>query len=334
MVGTGRSATQATFAEAFARFDPERPVMILTHNDADGLSAGSLFARALLRAGRPVEVRVVGRGEGAWTDAMRAELSGRHLGGLIVADLGSRSADILPGVPTIVVDHHVPVDSAGSATVISGYGEDPIPTSSLLAFRCAGALGPTDDLLWLAAVGLIGDLGDKAPFAELAEAKKQQTGTALREVVSLVNAPRRTAGGDAAPALREEVKAAVEAAKKIGPRVGADVALVLLDTPCQVHPLIAQTWRTRLKDKIVIAANTGYRPGFVHFAARSATGRNLIAFLREVAPPDVDDTYGNGHEQATGGALPLASWPIFLRNIGFDADARPLAAKMAAKAAA
>ena len=135
-------------------------------------------------------------------------------------------------------------------------------------------------------------------------------------------------------AAREEVKAAVETAKKIGPRVGADVALVLLDTPCQVHPLIAQTWRTRLKDKIVIAANTGYRPGFVHFAARSATGRNLIAFLREVAPPDVDDTYGNGHEQATGGALPLASWPIFLRNIGFDADARPLAAKMAAKAAA
>ena len=354
MIEAKTSATRAIFAEAIARFDPERPVLILTHNDADGLSAGCLLARALRRAGRAADVRIVGRGEGVWSEAMRAELSGRSIGGLIVADLGSRSEDVLPGVPTIVIDHHVPVDSAGSATVISGYGEDPIPTSSLLAFRCAGALADASDLLWLAAVGLIGDLGDKAPFADLAAAKKEQTGTALREVVSLVNAPRRTASGDAAPAFallmtatgakdalarseaaalraaREEVKAAVEAAKKVGPRVGTDVALVLLDTPCQIHPLIAQTWRTRLGDKVVIAANTGYRPGFVHFAARSATGRNLIAFLREVAPPNVDDTYGNGHEQATGGALPLASWPVFLRNIGFDADGRPLARKAAA----
>ncbi len=356
MVEAGRSATRAIFAEALVRFDPERSVMILTHNDADGLSAGCLLARALARAGRTAEVRIVGRGEGAWTEAMRAELSGRPIGGLIVADLGSREDEVLAGVPTIVVDHHVPIDAAGAATVISGYGEDPIPTSSLLAYRCAQARGPVDDLLWLAAVGLIGDLGDKAPFAELVEAKKRETGTALREVVSLVNAPRRTAGGDAAPALavlmtatgakdalarpkiealraaREEVKAAVEAAKKVGPRVGADVALVLLDTPCQVHPLIAQTWRTRLKDKIVIAANLGYREGHVHFAARSATGRNLIDYLRDVAPPGIDDSYGNGHEQATGGALPLASWPVFLRNIGFDADGRP--AKAAAKEAA
>ena len=206
------------------------------------------------------------------------------------------------------------------ATVITGFGDDPVPTSSLLAFWCAGALTNVEDLLWLAAVGLVGDLGDKAPFPELAEARKRCTATALRELVSLVNAPRRAAAGEAASALalllaadgpkealsgqhrelddlraaREEVKAAVEAGKRVAPRVRGDVALILLDSPCQIHPLVAQAWRLRLKDKLVIAANRGFRPGWVHFALRSATGRDLIAFLREQAPPGADENYGGG----------------------------------------
>ena len=344
------------FAEAFAAFDPARPVLVLTHNDADGLSAGALFARCFNRLGRAWGIRILGRGENPWSEAMRAELAGLDIGGLIVADLGLREGAVKPGTPTIVVDHHVPTGGAGDAAVISGYGEDPIPTTSLLAWRCAGALGPADDWLWLAAVGLIGDLGEKAPFAELAAAKKGHPAAALRETTSLVNAPRRTGGGDARPAFdllmkaegakdvlsgrhaetavlqaaREEVKAAMEVAKRAPPRVAGDVALIGLDTPCQVHPLVAQAWRTRLKDKIVIAANHGYRPGWVHFATRSATGRNLITFLREVAPPNIDENYGNGHEQATGGALRTADWPVFLRNIGFGADGRALPAEVAA----
>ena len=341
---------QFLFLAALARFDPGKAILILTHNDADGLSAGAIFARAFDRVGRTWQVRILGRGENPWSEAMRAELAGRSIGGLIVADLGLRDGAVLPGTPTVVVDHHVPTGSSGDAVVISGYGEDPIPTTSLLAWRCAGALGAADDWLWLAAVGLIGDLGDKAPFAELAAAKTLHTATALREATSMVNAPRRTGGGNAQPAFdllmkadgakdavsgrhaetallqaaREEVKAALEVAKRVPPRVSGDVALIGLDTPCQVHPLVAQAWRTRLKDKIVVAANHGYRPGWVHFATRSATGRNLIAFLKEVGPPGADENYGNGHEQATGGALRTADWPVFLRNIGFGPDGRAL----------
>lgn len=345
---TAANESERKFGEAFAAFDAAKPVLVFTHNDADGLSSGALFARALARAGRAFTLRIFGRGENPWSAATRDEFAGADVGGLIVADLGLREGAVLPGVPTVVVDHHVPTGQGGDATVITGYGCDPVPTASLLAFRCIGALGTADDLLWIAAVGLVGDLGEKAPFAELAEAKKRYTASALRELTSLVNAPRRTATGDAAPAFslllkadspkdaisgrhaesaalqaaREEVKAAVEAAKRMPPRVSGDVALISLDTPCQVHPLVAQAWRIRLKDKIVIAANRGYRTGWVHFAARSATGRNLIDFLREVAPPHVDENYGNGHEQATGGALREADWPVFLRNIGFDADGR------------
>lgn len=344
------------FAEALASFDSGKPILILTHNDADGLSAGAILARAFDHAKREWRIRILGRGENPWSDDLRAELGKLDIGGLIVADLGLREGAIKPGTPTIIIDHHVPTGGAGDATVISGFGEDPIPTTSLLAWRCAAAIGTNDDLLWLAAIGLIGDLGEKAPFEELAAAKKQHTAAALREATSLVNAPRRTGGGHAQPAFdllmkaagakdalsgryaeldvlkaaREEVKAALEIAKRAPPRVAGDVALISLDTPCQVHPLVAQAWRMRLKDKIVIAANHGYRQGWIHFATRSATGRNLIAFLRDVAPANVDENYGNGHEQATGGALRTADWPTFLRNIGFGEDGRALSTKAAA----
>ena len=346
-------ASMDVFREALGRFDAGAPALVMTHNDADGLTAGALFARMFERLGRASAVRVLGRGESPWSSAIRDEYAGATFGGLIVADLGLREGAVLPGVPTIVVDHHVPTGVAGGAAIVSGFGADPIPSTSLLAHRCAAATVDADAWLWLAAIGLIGDYGDKAPFPELAEAKTRYTATALREATALVNAPRRTAGGDAAPALallmaadspkdaisgrhaetallraaREEVKAAVEVGKRVGPRVHGDVALIQLDTPCQIHPLIAQAWRTRLKDKVVIAANHGYRPGWVHFAARSATGRNLIEFLREAAPPGADEAYGNGHEQATGGALRLEDWSVFLRNIGAaDAPARQVAA--------
>jgi len=58
-------------------------------------------------------------------------------------------------------------------------------------------------------------------------------------------------------------------AKKAAPVFSNRVALIRLDTPCQVHPLIAQIWRTRLPQYIVISANEGYLPGRVNFSAPS-----------------------------------------------------------------
>ncbi|MFS0770821.1 hypothetical protein [Sphingomonas sp. 1P08PE] len=225
---------------------------------------------------------------------------------------------------------------------ISGNGLDPEPTSALLAWWAAGALGDQSDLLWLAAVGLIGDMADGLGFPELADAQARWGKTALRDATSLINAPRRTAEANAGPALRllldadgpkritkgddadaralhaakAEVRTAMDEGKRVPPLVVGDVALIRLDSPCQIHPLIAQQWRGRLKDKIVIAANRGYRPGWVHFAARSASGRDLIAFLAAHRPAGADGRYGNGHAQATGGALPIAVWNEFIAGLG------------------
>lgn len=339
---------QTRFAEALGRFDLHRPVLLMFHNDVDGLAAGALLARAFRAAGREVRTRILGRGENPWSDAIREEVQRAGAGGLVAADLGVRAGPIAPGLPTIILDHHVPLGVPGDAVVISGYGIEPTPTSSLLAFWCAQSIADVDALLWIAAIGVLGDLGEKAPFETLAAARKRHSLKALREATSLLNAPRRAAAGDAGPAFqllmkaegpaeitsrehpetallqaaRQEVKAALDAGKRVAPRIVGDVALIRLHSPCQIHPLVAQTWRGRLKDQIVIAANTGYRPGWVHFAARSATGRNLIQFLREHAPAGADENYGSGHEQATGGALRPEAWNDFIAGLGFGPEAR------------
>jgi len=70
-----------------------------------------------------------------------------------------------------------------------------------------------------------------------------------------------------------------------------------------------------------MAANTGYRPGWVHFAVRSGEDRDLVGFLAEHRPPGADEMYGAGHRQATGGALRPADWNAFITGLGFGPGA-------------
>lgn len=334
------------FSEAVGRFAPAQRPLILGHFDADGLAAAAILARALERIGLASDIRLVGKGENPWSAALREEIARAAPGGLIVTDLGVREGELLPGVATIIIDHHVPTGLPAHAVVISGHGLEPEPPSALLSYWCAQALHPVEDLIWLAALGIIGDMAEDAGFSEMAEAQRRYGKTALRAAVSLINAPRRAAAANAAPALalllkadgpkdvtsgrfpetadllaaKAEVRDALESAKRVGPRVRGDVALIRFASPCQIHPLIAQQWRTRLKDKIVLAANTGYRRGWVHFAARTATDTNLIEFLRARRPPGADENYGSGHIKATGGALRMKDWNIFVAKLGFPEE--------------
>lgn len=329
---------------------PDGRIVVAGHFDADGLSAVAILVRALEASGREAVPAIVGKGETPWDSAFADRLRALDPAGLIVADLGTRGEPVLAGVPTLTIDHHRPTGTPPDGVTLSGHGLDPEPTSALIAWWAAAALGDQGDLQWLAAFGLIGDMADETAFPELADAQKRWGKTALRDATSLVNAPRRTGAADAAPALRlllaadgpkvitkgdsddaralvaakVEVRDAVEAARRVAPRVIGDVALILFSSPCQIHPLIAQQWRGRLKDKVVIAANSGYRRGWVHFAARSASGRDLLAFLAEHRPAGADGRYGNGHAQATGGALPIAGWNAFVAGLGLPDAVLPL----------
>jgi len=88
------------------------------------------------------------------------------------------------------------------ATLITGYGIEPTPTSALLAWECGKRVADVTDLDWIAAIGVLGDVGDLAPFLELADVQTRHRITPLRDATSLLNTARRSAAGDATPALR------------------------------------------------------------------------------------------------------------------------------------
>ncbi len=341
---------------------------ILTDSDADGLPAGAILLLALREAGygrTTAEVRL--KFESAWSPSVLERLRHTRPDALVVADLGSRPAPLLPGIPTLLLDHHRPLGVPPGATLISSYRESApeedareIPTTGLMAYRCAEALLPATyaRFLPLAAISLLSDLGEKAPFAELAEAKKLYGAGALRDLTSLLNASRRSAGGNASAALellltgrpprevltstdpqiaglrdqlladKAEVAQALAAARKLPPRfsravreeLGADLVAVRMETPCQVHPLVAQQWRTRFPKSVIFGVNTGFRPGWVHFSGRAPRGVNLIRFLTHHRPEEADEHYGNGHDQAAGGALPVAVWNRFAAELGFGPE--------------
>ncbi|MDQ2832167.1 MAG: phosphoesterase [Acidobacteriota bacterium] len=343
-------------------------IHILTDSDADGLPAATILLLALRQAGyvnTTAEVRL--KFESAWSVSVIERLSKTAPDALIIADLGSRSDPILPGVPTLLLDHHRPLGTPPSATLITGYrvmgpGEDAreLPTTGLMAYRCAEALLPDghEHYLWLAAISLLSDLGDKAPFPEFPLAKKLYGSAALRDLISLLNAPRRSAAGDASSALelltiasspkeiltsvepriaelrerlladKAEVAAALSVARKSPPRfsttlrkeLGADLVAIRMHTECQVHPLIAQQWRARFPKNVIFGINTGFRPGWVHFSGRAPNGVNLIRFLTEHRPEGADHSYGNGHDQAAGGALKTSVWNRFVGDLGFGAE--------------
>lgn len=339
------------FAGFLASLRQDARIVVFCHFDADGLAAGALLARGLARAGFG-EVDVVHslRGESAFSAEARQRLEALRPDALIVADLGVSSEAVLPGVPTALVDHHRPSGTPADDVAISGYGWDPIPASAWLAFEMLRPIADVEDLAWLAAVGTISDLGEAAPWDELAQIRKRFTARWLKEAVVLVNAARRASAFDIDTALRllmrcdhprdlvtdesgdaqrlqayrEEVNAELKQARRAAPVFSATEpwALVRIHSPCQVHPLIAQQWRTRLPKYAVIAANTGYVPDIVAFSVRTArTDLNLPSLLQALDPGDFGGRFGQGHDQASGGHLPPASFAILLERLGFEPPA-------------
>ena len=344
--------TPAELAAPFAPFVNglgAGPVAVLCHSDCDGLASGVILAEALRRAGRTVRLEATGKGGSAWDADSRAKVARHGPVALVVADLGCRGEAVLPGVPTLFVDHHRPEGVPAGAVLVTGYGTEPTPTSGLLAWECGKRVADVADLDWIAAVSVIGDVGDLAPFPEMAGVKARHKITPLRDATSLLNTARRSATGDATPALRllakcsgpkevlkgdhpetaelqamkAEVSAEFAAAKKVGPKFAekTNVALVRVRSACQVHPMVVPMWKTRLPDRIVMVANTGYLPGRVNFTVRSSLDVNLIDFLRTHAPPEPGEHYGHGHDKATGGSLPFAQWNLFARGLGFGPEA-------------
>ncbi|HET6312577.1 MAG TPA: phosphoesterase [Chloroflexia bacterium] len=329
----------------------DRKVLILCDLDVDGLGAGVVLWHLLTRRGvEPglIEVQHPPKGENAFTPSTRGYVARAHPRALFVLDLGVSSRIIMHEIPTLMVDHHRPsgLPAVEYVNCISGYDWDPVPTSSLLTYLLCNSRGEVSDKAWVAAIGNLGDLGPLHP--ELDRAAREQKLKWLREATTLLNAAKRSSlyAGDASFRVlrdansareivegegadietlrqcRQEVKQALDEAKRLAPRFSKTEKMALLEfsSPSRVHPLLAQSWHGRLKGYIVIAANRGFLPNRVAFSARTSTSTNLIEFLarfRDALPPN-EMEYGYGHDQATGGVISAEAWEQLKRAMGLD----------------
>lgn len=341
------AAARAAFEAFVAPLSRDARAVALHDSDADGVTAGVVWQRAFARAGFAQALRVVpDRERNAWTNANKDRVRACAPESLFVMDLGSQAQPIIDDLPTCFIDHHRPEGVPPHATLISAYTWQPIPNTSLIVWELCATITDTSDLDWIAAIGTLSDCGDNAPFEMLAEAKRKYKAKYLKEATVLINAARRGSSYDpeaAARALlqhadprelvnsdaeevrqlrfaREEVKAAMDEAKKAAPVFAGRVALVRMSSPCQIHPLMAQIWRSRLPRYIVIAANDGYLPNRVNFSARSAAGVSVLDFLREIELSEGEGYHGHGHDQASGGSLPIERWNELLAKLGFSSE--------------
>ena len=339
-------AARKAFAQFLEALRKDERILIFHDSDADGVSGGIVLERALQRLGfTRVDRSAPTRERDAWSPENRALITSRNPGALFVLDLGSRQEQLAENARCCFIDHHRPDGTPPGALLITGYSWDPIPNTSLMVYDLCSFLVDVSDIDWIAGIGVLSDLGDRAPFALIQQLKGRYSMADLKEVTALVNAARRastyqpetaarallaeqsprdfrhseSAAVMALRAARDEVKLELAQAKKAAPRFAGNVALVRVHSKCQVHPLIAQIWRTRLPKYIVIVANDGYVPGRVNFSMRSTTGINLLDFLGSIDLGEGEGSYARGHDQATGGSLPVERWNLLLEKLGFTA---------------
>ena len=297
---------------------------------------------------------------------------------LFVLDHGSaRSPPLAPPATTrtLIIDHHSAVGDPfpQHAEWVTAYDSPPVATSALLTYEICKILHPTLEstahrIAWLMVMGTHGDLSTslkwRDPFPEPDHIFQTFSRTAINEAVSLVNAPRRTGTYDVRSAweavlpaetprdivsgpkserlkaARQEVNAEVARCQAYAPKFSYDstVALVRIESKCQVHPVIATRWAGTLKSakklKYVMCANPLYLPGMVNFSCRIAKGANerlaqekedagedisaggtdvnIISELKALAKQhesgDLTERLGaefaRGHPQASGGIVP------------------------------
>ena len=342
-------------AEAMLRGLPAGArVVVASDSDADGLCAGAITVAALERTGRAPAWVIARRGEHAHAPSMGERIAAAAPGGapdaLVVLDMGSRSGAIAPGVPTLVMDHHVPRGAPDGALLVSAWGHPPVAPTSLLAHHVMRRVAPVEDLEWLAVLGAQADRGDPS-LPGLAEGLARHGRSAIAEATALVNAARRApdAEPEVAAAVLRAAKSAADIARgqvpgverlrehrravntevvrcgRAAPRFAGEIALVRIRSRAQIHPLFAARWASRLPRYIAMVANDGYLPGRVNFSMRTQREVDLVQLLRGLEL-DLGPEFGHGHPGASGGSLAPADFDRLLERLGFDDRARQPAA--------
>lgn len=149
------------------------PILLVTHFDADGLSAGSIMLGAVRRLGAPAHQRVV---ESLSVSAVE-DLDGIESELVILTDMGSGQLDLLGrglrDKQVVVADHHQTLGEPAENTHqlnphTVGYDGSTAISGAGTAYLLAKALDERNkDLSPIAVVGCLGDQQDKGPQRRL-----------------------------------------------------------------------------------------------------------------------------------------------------------------------
>jgi hypothetical protein len=318
-----------------------KKTLIVPDKDADGLSSGAILRHTLILLGLDenlIDVHVLSKGTSVHSPSERASMEAQNPSYLFVLDQGSRGGPPLvssPNVRTLVIDHHhaTATDFPLGSSHVTACSSPPVATSSLLTYLLCTPLHPSVSTLtaWLAITGTYGDLGSSVkwlpPFPDLSQTLATHKKKTLTAIVSLLNAPRRSAAFDVRSAwdalcttsdpasilhnprllaASAEVNGEVKRCAHAAPKFSQDgkVAVLRIRSEAQVHPLIAARWAGHLESKkleIVMVANEGYTEGKVRFScrvARCARAReievDIIESLRGYASLPDHDADGDG----------------------------------------
>jgi single-stranded-DNA-specific exonuclease len=144
-----------------------RSILVISHLDADGLSAAGIMGSALARIGASFRLRIE-----RWLDEdVAGEMSAEKDCLPVLTDMGSGHLDILnetaKGRTLVILDHHQPIEESDKAFVhvnphLFGIDSARDLSGAGTAYLVAKALsGRNVDLASIGVVGALGDLQDK-----------------------------------------------------------------------------------------------------------------------------------------------------------------------------
>ncbi len=142
-------------------------VQVISHLDADGLTAAGIIGKVLFRSGATLRIRIE-----RWMDDRLVKAIAAEKPSLVVfTDMGSGYLGLLgeglSNFPVVVLDHHQPVGEASSNLTqvnphLHGIDGSRDLSGAGVAYLAAKALDEKNvDLAYLAVVGALGDVQDK-----------------------------------------------------------------------------------------------------------------------------------------------------------------------------
>lgn len=162
-------------AALFQSFDPVKPIKIISHLDADGITACSILIRTLMQESRKYSVSIVHQLDKEKLEAFALENYEYHM----FTDLGSGSlAQIersFKGKKVIILDHHTPEDHSITSpdfVVVNPHlhgidGSKTISGSGIVFLFSRTLNKKYEDMAHLAIIGAIGDMQESGGFSGL-----------------------------------------------------------------------------------------------------------------------------------------------------------------------